>query len=116
MLNFKNQIYENNNILISDVVNRLENIIKDIEDNIIITKNKDIIIIMNKIINNNKQIKKEIKQFNYNNNQNFKDSENNINEANISIPLYDNEGYEGELKNRKIEEKGIYYYNIGKYI
>ena len=79
MLNFKNQIYENNNILISDVVNRLENIIKDIEDNIIITKNKDIIIIMNKIINNNKQIKKEIKQFNYNNNQNFKDLENNIN-------------------------------------
>ena len=83
MLNFKNQIYENNNILISDVVNRLENIIKDIEDNIIITKNKDIIIIMNKIINNNKQIKKEIKQFNYNNNQNFKDLENNINKIKI---------------------------------
>ena len=52
--------------------------------------------------------------------QEFKNLENkinnnnsNINNNNISIKYYDDERYEGELKNGKREGKGIYYYKNG---
>ena len=99
MNGLNNQKYSNNNNLMLDVVNRLENIIKDINDNIIITKIKDIIILINKAINNTKQISKDIHQLN-----------NDINN-NISIQNYfSGERYEGELKNGKREGKGVFYF------
>ena len=55
MFNLNNNIYTINNILL-DIVNKLENIIKDINNDIIIKRIKDIIIIMNKLINDNKII------------------------------------------------------------
>ena len=99
MNGLNNQKYSNNNELMLDVVNRLENIIKDINDNIIITKIKDIIILINKAINNKEQISKDIHQLN-----------NDINN-NISIQNYfSGERYEGELKNGKREGKGVFYF------
>ena len=99
MNDLNNQKYSNNNDLMLDVVNRLENIIKDINDNIIITKIKDIIILINKAINNTKQISKDIHQLN-----------NDINN-NISIQNYfSGERYEGELKNGKREGRGVFYF------
>ena len=52
-----NKIYSNNNNILFDIVNKLENIIKDLNNDIIIKRIKDIIIIMNNLINdNNKNI------------------------------------------------------------
>ena len=50
-----NNLYLNNNKILSDLVKSLENIIKDINNNNIINRIKDIIIIINKLINDNKK-------------------------------------------------------------
>ena len=50
-----NKIHSDNNILL-EIMNKLENIIKDINNDIIIKRIKDIIIIINKLINDNKKI------------------------------------------------------------
>ena len=70
---FNNNIYlnylHNNNILLK-LVKKLENIIKDINNNNIIHRIKDIIIIINKLINDNKKnielIRNDIKILNNN--------------------------------------------------
>ena len=118
MFNLNNQIYANNNNLMLEVVNKLENIMNYTNDQIIISRIKDIIIIMNKLINNTEQIRKDIAKLNDNMNEKFKNLENNINNNSnknntiISIKHYDNgERYEGEMKNGIREGKGTYYYN-----
>ena len=64
IFNLNNQIYGNNNNLLLDVIKRLQNLVENINDNILITKIKDIIIIINKVINNT-----EIQQSNNDTNQ-----------------------------------------------
>ena len=54
--NINNEIYSNNNNLLLDVVNRLENLLTENNLQIIIPRIKDIIIIMNKIINDLNQL------------------------------------------------------------
>ena len=117
-----NKIYSNNNNILFEIMNKLENIIKDINNDIIIKRIKDIIIIINKLINDNKKnielIRKDIQDLNNNINNNFKELKNNINQNIINYQTktkkYKNgDRYEGQFKNDKMEGKGIYYYNNG---
>ena len=64
--NIDNEIYTTNNNLLFDVVDRLENLLQENNLQIIIPRIKDIIIIINKVISNNEQIRKDIQNFNNN--------------------------------------------------
>ena len=117
MSNLNEQIYVNNNNLLLEIINKLENIMKDTNDKLIIQRIKDIIIIMNKVINNCNQIRKDIQNLSNNMNQRFNNLELNIKSnnfnSNIQIKTYDNGKYEGQIINNKREGKGIFYYNDG---
>ena len=71
MSNLNEKIYVNNNNLLFEVINKLENIMKDTNDKLIIQRIKDIIIIMNKVINNCEQIRNDIQNLSNNMNQRF---------------------------------------------
>ena len=60
IFNLNNQIYTNNNNLLSDAVNKLEKLIQLTNDNILTPRIKDIINIMKKVINNTEQLRKDI--------------------------------------------------------
>ena len=118
MLTLNNKIYNNNNYILFDIINRLDNIIKDINDDIIIRRIRDIIILINNLIIDNKKnielIRKDIQNLNTSININFKELKKNNDENMINYQKkYINGTYEGQLKNGKIEGKGIYYYNNG---
>ena len=122
MFTLNNNMYSNNNNILFDIVNKLENIIKDINNDIIIKRIRDIIILMNNLINDNKKnielIRKDIKDLNNNMMNNFKELKNNNNNGNIinykfKTETYNNGRYEGQFRNGKREGKGIYYYNDG---
>ena len=76
--NINNQIYINNHNLLFDVVNKLENLLIETNPQIIISRIKDIIIIMNKVIHNNEQIRKDIQNLSNNMNEKFSNLELNI--------------------------------------
>ena len=57
-----NNIYLNNNNILIELIEKLEKIIKDINDNNTINRIKDIIIIINELINDNKKYIKLIKK------------------------------------------------------
>ena len=77
MLTLNNKIYNNNNYILFDIINRLDNIIKDINDDIIIRRIRDIIILINNLIIDNKKnielIRKDIQNLNTSININFKE-------------------------------------------
>ena len=100
MSNINEQIYVNNNLLL-EVINKLGNIMKNTNDKLIIQRIKDIIIIMNRVINMNQIF----------NNLELNIKNNIIN--NKQIKEYKNGRYEGQLINNKREGKGIFYYNNG---
>ena len=114
MSNLNEQIYVNNNLLF-EVINKLENIMKDTNDKLIIQRIKDIIIIMNKVINNCNQIRKDIQNLSNSMHQRFNNLELNIKTNNININnnnqirIYNNGRYVGQLINNKREGKGIFY-------
>ena len=54
-LEFNNNLYLHNNNILFDLVKKLEDIIKDINNNNIINRIKDIIKRMNKLIDDNKK-------------------------------------------------------------
>ena len=115
MSNINEQIYVNNNLLL-EVINKLGNIMKNTNDKLIIQRIKDIIIIMNRVINNCDQIRKDIQKLSNNMNQRFNNFELNIKNNiinNKQIKEYKNGRYEGQLINNKREGKGIFYYNNG---
>ena len=114
MSNLNEQIYVNNNNLLLEVINKLENIMKDTNDIIIIHRIKDVIIIMNSVINNFELIRKNIKNLSNNMNQSINNLELNINNNKININnnqirIYNYGRYEGQLINNKREGKGIFY-------
>ena len=108
MPNINEQISANNNLLL-EVINKLENIMKDTNDKFIIQRIKDIIIIMNKIINNCDQIKKDIQNLNNVMDKRFNNLELNIKNDSIQTRTYNNGRYEGQIINNKREGKGIFY-------
>ena len=65
-----NYLYTNNNEVLLEIINRLENIIKDVDNNIIIKRIKDVIILTNKLISDNKKyfglIRQDIQKLNTN--------------------------------------------------
>ena len=65
------QIYANNNNLLLELMNKLENLMRDTNDNVVIQRIKDIIIITNKIITNCNQIRQDIQNLNTNLNLRF---------------------------------------------
>ena len=62
MINLNKSIYANNSNLLVDAVKKLEKLSNETKDKMIISRIKDIIEIMNKIINNNQQIRKDIEK------------------------------------------------------
>ena len=114
-----NQSYSNNNNILFEIVNKLENIIKDINNDIIVKRIKDIIIIINKLINENKMnielLKIDNQDLNNKFSDNFEKLKNNVTENIIKYQTKEcNNGiYEGQFINDKIEGKGIFYYNNG---
>ena len=139
----KNKAFENNNKILFDLIKKLNNIINELYNNKpinIITKQiKNIIIIMNKIANenhkNNEEIRKDIKNLHKDMIANFQNLNNNnliyktkiykygkyIGETKNGLRegkgiMYYNDGnrYDGEWKNDGIEGKGIYYWNDGE--
>ena len=55
MFELNNNIYSNYNDILFEIINKLENVIKDINSDIIIKKINDIIILINVIIKDNKK-------------------------------------------------------------
>ena len=108
---------KNNNIL-SDISSKLEEIMDILEDSNIRNKMKDILDLMNKVINDNKKILDQIMNNISNTNDTTKEGENEINEI-ISKDLnhkkmdYLDGRYEGEMINNKREGRGTFYFNDG---
>ena len=122
--------------MINDIINDLQQIINDSKDNIIIKRLGNIIIKMNKIINENKKnlelVRNDINKL-YNKFDELKGNNTIINKELIGnygiryigqvlngvpegkgIEYYkDGDRYEGEWRNDKKEGKGIMYYNNG---
>lgn len=82
-----NYLYTNNNKVLFEIINRLENIIKDIDNNIIIKRIKEVIILTNQLINDNKKyfglIRQDIQKLNSNINDKFEELQNKMNTNNI---------------------------------
>ena len=109
-----NKIYSNNYNILINIVKELENISNDLNNNTklnkIIKQIKDIIILINKVINDNKNninlIRNDIynlQKIIINNNNNY------IND----IKIYNNGKYIGQFKNNLKDGKGIMYWNDG---
>ena len=132
IFNIINEIYTtNDNNLLLEIMNKLENLLKDINGENCITKIKEIIVILNKVIYHFKKIRKDIQDLNIINNKRCNNSEINIknnDNNNIQNNKYDNgryEGqkgiffysdddrYEGDWKNDLREGKGVFYSNNG---
>ena len=90
MYNLNNKIYSSNNNLLLEVINDLQQIIKNTHENVIVKRISDIIVKMNFIVNDNKknneliinhilslqnQINKKFDQLNINNNININKQE-----------------------------------------
>ena len=117
-----NIINKNNNDFLFHIIKQLENIINDSNNDKqlsnIINQIKNIIVMMNKFIldnkNNIESIKSENKQFHSNIVNKFDELRNDISNRNINISQkieYDNGKYVGEIKNNMRDGKGVYYYN-----
>ena len=82
-------------------MNKLENLLIETNPQIIISRIKDIIIIMNKVIHNNEQIRKDIQNLSNNMNEKFSNLELNINNnlinKNKQIKMYNDGRYEGQM-------------------
>ena len=106
----------NNNILI-DIAAKLGEIIDVLEDSNITNKMKDILELMNKVIDDNKKILEQIT----NNDDNSEVVKNENIERNESINKDNNHQkieyldgkYEGQIINNKREGRGIFYFNDG---
>ena len=116
-----NKVYSNNNNILLDVINKLENIINDLNNNkqinIIIKQIRNIIIIMNKVVDenkrNNEKIREDIKNLHNDTIEKFQTLNINNNNCAYETVVYNNGKYIGETKNGLKEGKGIYYYNNG---
>ena len=137
-----NKIYSNNNNILLNIINELQQTMKDSKEKLTIKRLSDIIIKMNNMINENKKntelIRNDISKLYNQMNQQFNELKNNniLNNQEIKynnsdrikyigqvlngvpegkgIMYWDNgDRYEGEWKNDKKEGKGIYYYNNG---
>ena len=114
-LNFdlNNIIYEQNNNILYDIIKQLEKIINDLNSqtkiDMIIKQIKNIIIIMNKVISENKknteQLRKDINLLNSNMISYFQKI------YNVGKKVYEGGKYVREFKNELRDGKRTFYYN-----
>ena len=113
------KINSNNNELLLEIMNKLENIIKDNKINntdrieIIIKQIKDILILLNSAINDNNKkyetIREDIQNMKKDIIEEIKNDKNTTKETKI----YDTGKFEGEITNKLRNGKGTMYYNNG---
>ena len=144
IFHLNNEIYSNNNNMLLRIIEDLQQIINTYNDNILIKRLKDIIILINKIISENKKnielirndisnlyikLNKKIDELKINciNTQEIKyngdrDRDRYIGQVVNGVPegkgiMYWTNGdkYEGDWKNDIKEGKGFYYYNESPY-
>ena len=117
IFDLNNQRFQANKNLMTKIITKLENLIQYASDEVIKLRVKEIIIIMNKVINYNELIRKDIEKLNNDTNVTLPDFKNLLEElrkkGNIIVKTYNNGKYEGEFKNGKKEGIGIYYFNNG---
>ena len=115
--NFNNEIYKNNNNLLFDIIGDLQQIINITKSNILIKRLKDIIIKMNRIIDQNKEntklIMNKISLLENQMNKNFEKLNLDINSIKNQEIKYSNKRYVGQVVNGIREGKGIVYFNDG---
>ena len=117
IFDLNNQRFQTNKNLMTKIITKLENLIQYASDEVIKLRVKEIIIIMNKVINYNELIRKDIEKLNNDANVTITKFKNLLEElrkkGNIIVKTYNNGKYEGEFKNGKKEGIGIYYFNNG---
>ena len=113
MFSLDQNIFKNNSFILSQVVFELEDIKKDINNinnEVLLRRITDIILLMNKAINENKnnyeQILKHIKEMNIK----LENLSKNNNFGQILTKYYPEGTYEGEIVNNRREGKGKFYY------
>ena len=66
ILSLNNNLFINNNIILTDIINKLQNVIENVNSDIIINRIRDIINIINKLLEDNKKntdlIRKDIQK------------------------------------------------------
>ena len=118
-----NKALSDNNSILFNIIKQLEEIVNDLYNNkkidLIINQIKNIIILTNKIINDNKNsidlIRKDIDKMvhKFENIENNISNNNNFKNLNISTVTYKDGKYCGQLVNGRKEGKGIYCWNDG---
>ena len=116
MFNLNNKIYSNNNNLLLEIINDLNQVIKNSKEDLSIKILGNVINKINYIINENKKnlqlLRNDISSLCNQINKRFDKLEiNNINKQ--EIKYNDGSKYIGEVVNGLAEGKGIYYYNDG---
>ena len=112
------QIYVNNNNLLLSIITQLEEISNFLDNQIIVQRIRDIIVMVNKVNSNCEQIRKDIQNLENNINARFnrldqKIDDNLFNKGSIQTQIYPEGKYEGTIIDNKREGKGIFYYNNG---
>ena len=113
------KIFTQNNIILSNSVYQLNELINQINDEILAKRFRDIILIMNKTLNENKSNYEKIIKLieNLNKKIDLLSNYNMNNGSKIVVKNYPEGRYEGELVNNKREGKGkMYYLNNQEYL
>ena len=109
-MDINNEIFLNNNAILISVTNELKDLIKNLNNDIIIKRISNIINIMNKAINNNKKNYEKIIELIQDMNTKIEELTNKDNNNKIYIKNYPEGKYEGQLVNNMREGKGKLYY------
>ena len=116
MMDINNQIFSNSNSVLISVTNELKELIKILNDDIIIKRIDKIINIMNNAIKENKKNYEKIIELIQSMNKELEELTNKCN-IKIGVKNYPEGKYEGELVNNMREGKGkLYYINNEKYM
>ena len=109
-MDINNEIFLNNNSILISVTNELKDLIKNLNNDIIIKRISNIINIMNKDINDNKKNYEKIIELIQGMNTKIEELTNKNNNNKIYIKNYPEGKYEGQLVNNMREGKGKLYY------
>ena len=115
-INLQNKTYSNHNNILLEIINDLKQISSDINNDLVIQRIGEIIIKMNKMINDNNKnfeiLRVEIQNINNNINNQFKQLENKTNQIQ-EINYKNGRRYVGQTLNGQPEGRGTWYVNNG---
>ena len=103
MLKIEEQIYTNNNNILTEIVNKLNELVSDFNNDVIIKRIKDIIVLLNIAINENKKNYETIIEL-------LKKLDKKIDNQKKDFLYYPEGIYEGQVINNRREGKGFFYY------